>query len=182
MSAKYNFYFKSEDRQRPLPDKLILGQNDSETVTHVALKLLAYLLFYRERLQVELNLHSDQVPFTPDLVQLDYELRPKLWVECGECSLNKLNKLAVKVPEAEIWIVKASVADAEHLLRAMAKDELRQNRYQIVALEQAMVDELCGLLQSRNEVFWVGAAFDPANLQFDFNGLWFDSSFQVMRF
>ena len=81
MSAKYNFYFKSEDRQRPLPDKLILGQNDSETVTHVALKLLAYLLFYRERLQVELNLHSDQVPFTPDLVQLDYELRPKLWVE-----------------------------------------------------------------------------------------------------
>ena len=35
--------------------------------------------------------------YVPDVVQLDYELRPKLWVECGECTVQKLDRLAVKV-------------------------------------------------------------------------------------
>jgi uncharacterized protein YaeQ len=182
MSAKYSFHLKSQDRRRDLPHKIILGQQDMETITHVTLKFLAYLLFFRERLQIEANLHNDSIPFVPDLVQLDYELRPRLWVECGECSVNKLNKLAVKVPDSEIWIVKRSLRAAEQLYQAMAKEDLRRNRYNLAALDEGMVEELCGLIRPRNELLWVTGEFEPPNLQFDFNGLWFDTPFTLLRF
>src|SRR5437899_8675053 len=39
------------------------------------------------------------------------------------------------------------------------------------------LDELCGLLQGRNELFWVRGEFAPPNIQFDFNCLWFDAPF-----
>jgi uncharacterized protein YaeQ len=182
MSAKYSFHLQSQDRQRDLPPKIIIGQQDTESITHVALKFLAYLIFFRDRLQIETNLHMDTIPFVPDLVQLDYELRPKLWVECGECTVNKLNKLAVKVPESEIWIVKRSLPAAEHLFQAMAKEELRRNRYHLIALDAEMVEEFCGLIRPRNELLWVGCDWDQPNLQFDFNGLWFDAPFTLLRF
>ena len=144
--------------------------------------MFAFVLFYRERLQIEVNLHQDSIPFTPDIVQLDYMLKPVLWVECGECGVAKLHKLAVKVPEAEIWIVKRSASAAEHLFKAMEKADLRRDRYSILGLDAAMFDETCGLLTSRNELLWVGADFDMANMQFDFNGLWFDAPFTLLRF
>jgi len=182
MSAKFSFHLESRDRRRQLPEKIILGQQETETLPHVALKFLAYLIFFRERLQIEFNLHTDSIPFVPDLVQLDYELSPKLWVECGECSVSKLNKLAVKVPEAEIWIVKSSPAAAEHLFHAMAKEELRRQRYHFLALDPAMVDEFCALLKPRNHLLWVNGEFEPPNLQFDFNSLWFDAPFTITHF
>jgi hypothetical protein len=144
--------------------------------------MLAYVLFYRERLQIEGDVHNDSIPFRPDLVWLDYELRPRLWIECGECSVHKLNKLAVKVPDAEIWIVKRSVAQAEHLMAAMAKEELRRGRYQLLAFDAEMFDELCGLLRSRNEVVWFAGNCELARMQFEFNQLWFDAPFTLLRF
>ena len=182
MSAKYSFNLRSSDRTRALPAKIIIGQNSTETISHVMLKLLAYLLFYRERLQIEINLHIDSIQFVPDLVQLDYELRPALWVECGDCGAAKLHKLAVKVPDAAIWVIKRSRAELEVLVRSMQKLDLRRNRYDLLALDSGMFDELCGLARSRNEVFWVNGMFDPPQMQFDFNGLWFDNSFHIQRF
>ena len=182
LNAKYSFHLRSQDKRRDLPDKIILGQDATGTVAQVMLKLLAYLLFHRERLKIGTNLHLDSVPFVPDVAQLDFQLRPVLWVECGECSVGKLHKLAVKVPEAELWVVKRSVADAESLSLAMAKMELRRDRYNLIGFDEEMFDELCGLLQSRNELLWVSGGFDPPNLQFDFNGLWFDAPFTVLRY
>ena len=182
MSAKYSFTMRSEDRRRSLPHKLIVGQRQTETPKHVLLKLLAYVLFHRERLQLDTELHDDNIPFVPDLAQLDYELRPALWVECGECSVVKLDKLAVKVPEAEIWIVRSALAEAELLWQAMRKAELRRNRYKLLALDADMFAELQVLLAPRNALFWVRGEFDPPNVQFDFNGLWFDVPFTVLEF
>ena len=182
MSAKFIFNLSSQDKRRDLPGKIIIGLQEPETPAHVVLKLMAFVLFHRERLQMAVNLHMDSIPFVPDLVELDYELRPRLWIECGECGVNKLNKLAVKVPDSEIWVVKRSLAEAELLLAAMAKHELRRDRYQLLALDHEMFDEVCGMLRSRNELAWVGGGFDPAEMQFDFNGLWFDAPFTVLKF
>jgi len=182
MSGKYSFDLQSEERRRSLPGKIIVGQKENESVKHVMLKFMAYLLFYRERIQIEPRLPDDTIPFEPDIIQLDYSLRPSLWVECGDCGVGKLHKLAVKVPEAEIWIIKRSPADAEHLYRAMEKEELRRERYGLVGLDPAMFDEMCDLLAPRNQLTWFSGDFDPPHLQFDFNGLWFDTTFTVLRF
>ena len=181
MSARYTFTLESHERRRPLPRKILIAQNENETAAHVGLKLLAFLLFARERLQIEPRLHNENIPFIPDLVQLDYELRPVLWIECGECSLAKLDKLSVKAPEAEIWVVRRSAGEAEQLRRSMEKQALRRGRYGIVGLDAAFFEEICARLQERNEVTWMACDFDPPAMQFDFNGLWFDTPFTVLR-
>ncbi|MEN9572300.1 MAG: YaeQ protein [Verrucomicrobiota bacterium] len=183
MSAKYSFNLATEDKRRAdLPGKILIAQHDGETVAHVTLKLLAFLLFWRPRLQLESNLHADDIPFIPDLLQLDYALRPALWVECGECSPAKLDKLAVKCHDAEIWVVKRSPAEVEELTRAMKKAGLRENRYHLLALDPEMFAEVCGLVQQRNTVTLFAGHFAPSKFQFDFNGLWFDTEFTVCRF
>jgi len=182
MSGKYSFDLKSEERRRPLPTKIIVGQKENEGVKHVMLKFMAYVLFYRERLQIEPRLLDDNIPFEPDVIQLDYSLRPSLWVECGECGVAKLHKLAVKVPDSEIWVVKRSPVEAQNLYRAMEKEELRRDRYGLIGLDPEMFDEMCGLLEPRNQMTWFGGEFDPPRVQFDFNGLWFDAPFTVLRF
>ena len=183
MSAKYSFTLASEDRRRAdLPRKILIAQNDTETIAHITLKLLAFLMFWRPRLQLETNLHQDDIPFVPDLAQLDYQLRPALWIECGECSVAKLDKLAVKCHDAEIWVVKRSPAEVQLLVTAMRKAELREDRYDLLALDPEMFSEVCGLVQQRNDVTLYACEFDPPKLQFDFNGLWFDTEFRVTRF
>lgn len=196
MSSKYSFTLRSEDRRRPLPSKLIIGRQELETVQHVILKLLAYCYFFRERLQIQPDLANDNIPFVPDLAQLDYELRPVLWIECADCGVNKLNKLAVKVPEAEIWVIKPSLTAAHELLRAMGRDELRRDRYHLLAFDQAGFEELANLLASRNHLSWFKTTSEPPNtpgadnippenepeLHFDFNDLWFQLPFHHLKF
>lgn len=182
MSCKYSFTLSSEDRIRPLPRKLIVGCQETETTRHVLLKLLGYLLFYRERLQMEPRLEDDNIPFRPDLVELDYQMRARLWVECGECSVQKLNKLAVKVPEADLWVIKRSKFEVEELMQAMHKSRLRRNRYNLLALDHGVFDELRGRLATRNELFWVNGTLDPPVMQFDFNGFWFEMEARRYRF
>lgn len=181
MSTKFIFELKSEDRRRDLPRRLIIGLKENESVRHVVLKLLGFILFYRERLEIEGDVMNDNIPFEPDLVQLDYTLQPVLWIECGDCGVSKLHKLAVKVPEAEIWVLKPGTTEAQHLLAAIEKEELRRDRYQIIGFESEMIQELCNLVKPRNQILWVQGDFDPPALQFDFNGLWFDSSFLLLK-
>lgn len=182
MSAKFNFYLRSDDRRFNLPPRIILGLEPGEDRSHLVLRMLAFLLFRRDRMLLKAALHNDDIPFVPDLAQLDFQLRPVLWVECGECSAAKLDKLAVKVPEAEIWVVRRSVGEAEALMAAMRKGELRKQRYGLLAFEDGLVDEVMALLQPRNEVLWVHGGFEPPEMQFDFNGLWFDQTFHIFRF
>ena len=182
MSGKYSFDLKSEERRHPLPPKIVIGQKENEGTKQVILKFLAFVLFYRERLQIEPRLLDDNIPFEPCVIQLDYSLRPSLWVECADCGVGKLHKLAVKVPDAEIWVIKRSPADAETLYHAMEKEGLRRDRYGLVGLDPAMFDEMCGLLVPRNQLTWFAGGFDPPHLQFDFNGLWFDTTFATLRF
>jgi hypothetical protein len=182
MTGKSSFALSSDDPTRKFPGKIIIGQGETETVIHVGLKLIGYLLFFRERIQIETRLPDLMIQYVPDLVQLDYELRPRLWVECGECSIAKLHKLAVKAPEAEIWVLKRSFEAAQDTLRGMAREELRRDRYNVIGLDAAVFEEMCGLIQARNSLYWLKATFDPGEMQFDLNGLWFEMPFRVFHF
>lgn len=182
MHAKYTFNLTSDDPFRPFPNKIIIGQAHTETVTHVGLKLLGYLLFFRERLQLETRLPDDNFPYVPDLAQLDYTLRPQLWVECGECSIAKLQKLAVKAPEADIWVLKKSLPAADELVKTMAKAEFRKGRYHVIGLDHDIFQELTSLILTRNDLYWLKGPLDSDEMHFDLNGLWFELPFRVQHY
>ncbi len=182
MPTRFTFQLSSDNARLGLPYKVFFRQRDTETPTHILLKLLGYLMFFRERLQIEPRLPDENIPFEPDLVELDYTLRPVLWVECGECSVAKLDKLAVKAPEAELWVLKRCRGELEHLRQSMDKHKLRRDRYNLVGFEAAAFAEVLGALETRNELFWVGWQEDPHELHFDLNGLWYELPFRQIRF
>lgn len=185
MAAKFTFQLTSADRHRPLPHKLLLALQPNESVRHVTLKLLGWLLFWRERLQVETEVPDDSIPFVPDVCELGYDMRPRLWIECGDCGTGKLHKIAVKCPEAKIWCLKRTAAEAEELLGQMAKDGLRKGHYGIIAFDSEFFDEVSALIGARNALQWFkgGLGEEPGieapMLQFELNGLWFDTGFQI---
>jgi len=182
MSSRFAFHVETEDKRGGLPERVFIGRHEEETTADVLLKFLSLALFQRDRLEIGADLHDDNIRLVPDLVQLDYTMRPALWIECGEVTATKLDKLAVKVPESEIWVVKRSPDEIEPLLHEMAKHKLRRQRYHLLAFDAEMFDEALGSLSLRNEVFWVRGGFEPPTLQFDFNGLWFDGEFKVFEF
>lgn len=178
MNGRFRFDLTSEDYRRLLPEKVIIGMKSTETEAHVLLKCLGFVLLYRERLEIEKKLPQDAIQFVPDLVQLDFQLQPVFWGECGDCSVDKLNRLAVKAPEAEIWVIKKCYAEAEQLMQLMQKRGLRTGRYHVVALESDFMEELLGLLKGKNRLHFMAADFEPPALQIEFNGLWFDVPFR----
>lgn len=182
INTRFTFELDASSKTKALPHKLLINQNETETIDHVALKLLSFLLFFRDRLKIETDVDLDHIPFTPDLVQLDYCLRPALWVECGECEVKKLKKLSVKAADAEIWIVTKHPRLAQSLLDKMSKAGLRKNRFSILAFDPEMFTECSSLIAAKNRVFWHRCSWAPAQLEFDLNEVWFDAPFSVWRF
>jgi uncharacterized protein YaeQ len=182
VSTRFNVRLASEIANHPLPPKILLAQDPLEPLEHVLLKLLACVLFQRERLQIEPRLHDDNIPFIPDLIQLDYELHPALWIECGETPAAKLDKLAVKAPRAELWVVLRSAGEMEAQVKEMRRLGLRRNRYRLLGFEATIFDELLALLASRNELTLYRLDFGERLIQLDFNGVWFEGSLLLESF
>ncbi len=182
LANKFTFTLTSDDRRRPLPHKIIIGLGINESVRHVAMKFLGWILFFRDRLSIDTDLENDAIPFVPDIVELGYDMRPVLWVECGECSMAKLHKIAVKCPEARIWVLRESVDAAQALLKAMKKEEFRRDRYSVIALDPEFFEEVCGLVRERNAFHLFRADFDDRVLQCELNQLWFDTTFEVFHY
>ena len=182
MSAKFTVRLTSALANHPLPPKTLLVQAPGEPLARVLLKLLAFVLFQRERLQLEPRLHDDDIPFIPGLVQLDYELRPALWIECGATPAERLDKLAVKAARSEIWVVLRSLVEMEQQLGEMHRLGLRERRYRLLGFEAAVFDELLALLTDRNELSLYRLDWSERQVQLDFNGIWFEGALEVREF
>ena len=159
-----------------------MGKSDSEELDIIVLRLLGYLMFYGEHMLIDTHLHDHSIPFVPDIVRMNYLGHPEFWAECGDCNAKKLNRIAVKAPDAEIWILKRSEEEAEKILKSITKAKLRKGRYQIIGFQNEMIDHFESLLTSRNEIFWMPAEFEPPRIQMDFNGNWIDEPFTLFHY
>jgi hypothetical protein len=85
--------------------RLALYQRSGESFEHVALKALCYTLYASryDDLGIETRLGWR---YTPDVVSLDGDGRPRFWGECGSVSLRKVAWLAKHSGAAELAFVK----------------------------------------------------------------------------
>ncbi len=94
-----------------------------ETREHIALRLSALLFFWRDDPKPELSPKHPALAgqeFRPDLIALNDAGEISLWVECGNISLNKLDKLTRRYPYARIVALKPDEASARRLRRDAA--------------------------------------------------------------
>jgi hypothetical protein len=116
--------------------RLVMAQGSQEPFDHVALRLAAYALFWGWEPKIEVSPKHPalaSVEFRPDFIAFDEGGGVKLWGECGNVTLNKLDKVARRFPRARIAALKASETEGRKL-RSDLKDSVdRQERVEILA-------------------------------------------------
>jgi len=178
VSTKLTFALGSDEKSRKLPSKIVISQSQNETLDHVLLKALAFVIFHSDRLRLEVDLEMPGVPFVPDLVALALDGRPELWIECGEVSLHKLEKLTLKLGDADIWIVKKSAGDVAKTVELARRNIRRLGRVRLLTFDPGFIPELRALASGANSLHLVKLV--PGEMaQLVFNDLWFETTLRV---
>lgn len=117
---KYTFTLTEEGHER---EKIVLESRAGESDRHIALKILAYLLFRGEAAPRPLRIepHVGQ-RHRPDLVVTDPETdKVLLWIDCGAIETKRLGRIAAANPHAKIVVVKPT----QNEVRLYARSALR---------------------------------------------------------
>ncbi len=136
--------------------KVLLAPKPEEKLDHLALKLAGVVMFLGMSPVVEPSsdhpaLHDYDVK--PDVLAMDMTGAIKLWLECGEVSINKLDKISRRLGEAKIVVLKRTEHQAKQL-RERIGDELRQShRIQIWAWPAGEFDRWLAAMREKTEVF-----------------------------
>lgn len=112
--------------------KLVMVSHENETPEHLALKLAAFILFFNSDPIVEISSKHFAIAnqeFKPDLLSLDETGDIRIWIECGNVTTNKMEKLARRIPDARIIVLKEIQREAENLRRILEKNEVKNREH-----------------------------------------------------
>ena len=178
LSTKLTFALASDEKARRLPHKIVISQNQCETLDHVLLKALAFVIFHSDRLRLEVDLELPGVPFVPDLVALALDGRPELWIECGEVSLHKLEKLTLKLTDCDIWVVKKTAGEVAKTLELARRNIKRLGRVQLMTFDHGFLPDMLRIATGANSIHLVKLV--PGEMmQLVFNDLWFETALRI---
>lgn len=79
-----------------------------ESMRHVAMKLLSWIAWHRDGLEIERSVDQHH---KPDVVHVDEQGRPTLWIDCGATRLTKLERIQRANRDCRFVIVKPSVGE-----------------------------------------------------------------------
>ncbi|KPJ56005.1 hypothetical protein AMJ49_05935 [Parcubacteria bacterium DG_74_2] len=176
MNIPLNFKFsirKNTDKRL-----IILRKTANESLEHIILKLLAYLLFFNENLQIEIKAHQH---YKPDLVKFDKEQKWKVikWVDCGIIEPKKLLKISKHNRQAKICIFKSSRESAESLKTKIIKQKQYISNIYFFILNKKQINVIKQLLDGRNKIIilnntaanYLHLNFNNENLRLQFSCL-----------
>ena len=98
-------------------ERLVLESRQGESLDHLALKLLAYLL-YGPDLAIERAVGQRH---KPDLARVDTEGVVRLWIDCGQIEPRRLGRIASVNRAARILVLKRTVREAALYEKAARK-------------------------------------------------------------
>lgn len=123
------YTFTLTDLARPKEDgktareKIVLESRTGESARHIALKILAYVLFKDAAGGLPLRIEQGVGQrHKPDLVAVEKETGAvRLWIDCGQIETKRLGRIAAQNTRARIVVVKATVGEARSYARAAAR-------------------------------------------------------------
>jgi len=145
MIEKFSFELESPKVNK----KLVLVKAESEHREHVVLKMLSYLLFYEEGLQIETEI---DMHYKPDLVVPGDFGIPKLWIDCGDIALRKVRNLSGKLKNTRFVLVKASKSELEKFKKLMENKVEHYERIEYLAFDKGFVSSIAETLERSNDL------------------------------
>jgi len=145
---------------------IILKKTSDESLNHIILKFLAYLFFFNDNLQIEINASQH---YKPDLVKFDEELTWKVtkWIECGVVDLKKLLKISKHNRQAEIYIFKSNLNSALSLKDKVKKKMSNFANIHYLIFNDEQLKLIKQLIQSRNKIILLNMTNNCLNINFN---------------
>lgn len=138
--------------------KVILSMAPGESSRHVMMKFLALVLHLDRAPKVEFHVGQH---YKPDLV-CEAEGQIRLWIECGDVSVRKLDKVVTTNHAAQIVVVKPTLRALESYKKQADRRVRRPERIDYLTFEAGFVDRLAATIPSRASL---SAEFDPQSLE-----------------
>lgn len=151
--ARLNVDLSVNDYDRNLFEvrKLVLELRENEGMRHLVLKILAMALYFDRKLQVEPSM-DDEERFEPDLLLRSDDYRPLLWVECGQCRVQKLDKVTFRHYDAKVIMMKATEREARDIATRCKGEVRRIQAIEFVGFDPGFVEAVGETLTGRNDI------------------------------
>ncbi len=120
-----------------------------ESMRHVMMKLMSYIMFYQENLLIEAP--ADQ-HHKPDLVRFNLRNEPIQWIDCGQTSIQKLERISSRNRLTYIEIVKATMGELESYYKQANARLANPERVRYWSFRDYFIEELGELLHGRHEI------------------------------
>jgi hypothetical protein len=136
--------------------KIYLVPRPEEKDDHIALKLAGLVMFHRANPIVEPSSdHPSLNGFThrPDLCVLDEGGGMSIWIECGNVSLNKLDKVLRRFSYGRVVVIKPDLREAGKLRKDLAEAVKNSERIEIWAWSEKEFDGWFKAIAEKTEVF-----------------------------
>ena len=133
----------------PPQTKLILVKDVCELRVHIVMKLLSYLLYYTPELKVEI---SADMHYKPDLMIPGDHGVPKLWIDCGQVAVKKVEALATKLKNTRIIFVKEAKRELETFKKMVDKKIDKPERLEFLSFEPGFVNSIGNALKRTNHI------------------------------
>jgi uncharacterized protein YaeQ len=136
--------------------KVILAAKPEEKLDHLAMKLAAFAMFLPDGPVVEPATDHpglQGLDIRPDVCTTNDAGELAAWIECGEVSINKLDKLARRLPETRIIVIKSEMRQATQL-RARLTDEVKHGaRIEIWTWPEGTFKTWLNAMEDKTELF-----------------------------
>ncbi|MBE7490384.1 MAG: YaeQ family protein [Planctomycetes bacterium] len=154
--ARLNVDLSVNDYDRGLFEtrKLVLELRENEGMRHLVLKILAMALYFDRKLQVEPGMDEEE-RYEPDLLLRGDDHRPLLWVECGQCRVQKLDKITFRHYDARVIMMKATEREANDIAQRCRGEVRRLSAIEFVGFDPGFVEALGETLTGRNDIITI---------------------------
>lgn len=133
----------------PPQTKLILVKDVCELRAHIVMKLLSYLLYYTPELKVEV---TADMHYKPDLMVAGEHGIPKVWVDCGQVGIKKIEVLSKKLKNSRVIFVKSTERELLVFKKMIEKKIDHPERLEFLAFEAGFVESIGNALQRTNHI------------------------------
>ncbi len=136
--------------------RLVLVPKPEEKIDHLALKLAAFTMFLPFHPIVDPSSNHSALlgmDIKPDVFFLKESGEIDTWIECGEVSINKVDKLTRRLTGTRIIVLKSTLAQARRL-RDSLDDEIRHGqRVEIWTWPNDEFKAWLSALEEKTEIF-----------------------------
>jgi uncharacterized protein YaeQ len=147
---KYSFNIQANDGKQDYNEKLVMAAFNNEAGEHIALKLLAYLMFIKKRPRIDEDPGWNVVP---DLIAKNDGGDIILWVDCGSVSAKKADTIATKArAQIEFYVFRQNEREMEQFYKLIQDKVKHLQNVKCVSFDDGFVQGIGQALDRTNNL------------------------------